>query len=400
MSGTIQRADSIDSSGFPLGFKVRQGKARSGVVGSAASQDLFRVELRAMGGHQKEAVVSEGATGSAFRAVSDEGLALKGTDLAPIPLGYMNAGMQADLQNRIMQLASARGVRIDALAMELLNAYLFVGSFFRGDGRGTAEAVRYRVKITSSAPAAELQALVRAALDASPLAAMCRAPLENTFAFYINGRRRPLQILPPSPGVDATDPLKSWKGVPAPLADTHDLPDMVAKLVNVTPPVAAPVDPAATQRRGINVHGVSRWVDGIAESEVWGSGSRFGLKSDERIDADHAPSGLAIAAMGIAFCLSTQFLRYADHHKMNLRALRIVQDSPFELTGSAGLGTLRALARPLDTHIFVHGEESDERMEKLLMMAQNTCYLHALLHAPLEPEVELEVNGMPVTLMA
>jgi hypothetical protein len=83
---------------------------------------------------------------------------------------------------------------------------------------------------------------------------------------------------------------------------------------------------------------------------------------------------------------------------MNLRALRIVQYSPFELTGSAAQGTLVARPHPMDTHMFLHGEESDERMEKLLSMAQNTCYLHALLHEPLEPVIELHLNGKPVTV--
>lgn len=83
MTDAIQRSDSIESSGFPLGFKVSQGASRPGVIGDAASKDLFRVELRAMGGHQKEAVVTEGERGSAYRAVSDEGPGLRGTDLAP-----------------------------------------------------------------------------------------------------------------------------------------------------------------------------------------------------------------------------------------------------------------------------------------------------------------------------
>lgn len=396
MTGTIQRADSIDSTGFPLGFKVRQGSARSGVLGGQTCIDEFRVELRAMGGHQKEAVVSEGETGSAFRAVSDEGPALKGTDLAPIPLGYMNAGLQADMHNRFMQLAAVRGVKIDALEMELLNTYLFVGSFLRGDGRGSAEAPRYKLKVSSAASSDQLLELARSALDASPLAAMCRASLENTFAFYINGRRRPVSFLPPSGRTDAGDPLKNWKSAPSPLAGADDLPGMVTKLTDVKPAVATPIDPAATQRRSINVHGLGRWIDGTTESEVWGSGSRFGLKSDERMDADRAPSGLSIAAMGVAFCLSTQFLRYAEHHKMNLRALRIVQYSPFELVGSATQGTLVARPHPMDTHMFLHGEESDERMEKLLSMAQNTCYLHSLLHESLEPVFELYLNGKPV----
>ena len=81
MAESIQRTDSIESSGFPLGFTVRKGPARPGVIGAAASRDMFRVELRALGGHQKEAVVTEGEAGSMFRNVCDEGALLKGTDL-------------------------------------------------------------------------------------------------------------------------------------------------------------------------------------------------------------------------------------------------------------------------------------------------------------------------------
>jgi len=69
----------------------------------------------------------------------------------------------------------------------------------------------------------------------------------------------------------------------------------------------------------------------------------------------------------------------------------MVQFSPFETRGDAAEGTLLAVAHPLDTHIFLHGDEPAERMEKLLVMAQNTCYLHALLAEPLEPVLELDL---------
>ncbi|MGB8433839.1 MAG: hypothetical protein WCE38_06260, partial [Burkholderiales bacterium] len=82
--------DSIEGSGFPLGFKLRQGKARAGIVSGVTGRDVFKVEARQLAGHQKEAVVTEGASGSSWRIVSDEGRHLKGTDLAPFPLGYFN----------------------------------------------------------------------------------------------------------------------------------------------------------------------------------------------------------------------------------------------------------------------------------------------------------------------
>lgn len=52
--------DSIESSGFPLGFKLRQGSTRSPLVSAATGRDVFRVEARQLAGQQKEAVVTEG----------------------------------------------------------------------------------------------------------------------------------------------------------------------------------------------------------------------------------------------------------------------------------------------------------------------------------------------------
>src|SRR3990172_6308366 len=116
MADSIRRFDSIDSSGFPLGFKVTQGTARPGAIGDTASRDVFRVELRAMGGHQKEAVVTEGGTGSVFRAVSDEGPGLNGTDLAPKPLSFFSAALPADIMSRFVQIARAQGVAAEYLS--------------------------------------------------------------------------------------------------------------------------------------------------------------------------------------------------------------------------------------------------------------------------------------------
>ena len=55
MAGTLKVADTIESSGFPLGFKVAQGAARSPLMGMDAAEDTLKVEVRAM--------TKEGATG-------------------------------------------------------------------------------------------------------------------------------------------------------------------------------------------------------------------------------------------------------------------------------------------------------------------------------------------------
>lgn len=397
MAASILSTDTIDGSGFPLCFKVRSGAARPGVLGLGDARDVFTAQARAMGGHQKEAVVSEGERGTMWRMVSDEGPGLKGTDLAPFPLAFMSAGLQADVHNRISRLAAARGMTLDRVETALVNDYAFEGSFFRGDGRGHAYRPRFTVRIETAAPAMAVQQLVGDAFAASPIIAAWRTPLVNTFALYANGRRRALPNLPASDAPDAIDPLKAWQGVPRPLDGVDELPSIIEK----EGPAEANGDtrPAGWQsgRVDIPIHGAATSDHGITRALSWANrlgGSRFAIRSDERSDHDLAPSGLSLAFGGVAFCLMTQLLRYVEHHEMKIRALRLVQFGPCEIAGGA------ARPHPLDTHIFVHGEETDDVMERLILMAANTCYLHAALQSALEPVVSLECNGRPLPVSA
>lgn len=394
MAGSIQVTDTIDGSGFPLVFKVAQGRARPATLAVTSAVERFRVQARALGGHQKEAVASEGEAGTSWRMVSDEGPGLNGTDLAPFPLGFMNAGSQADLLGRIERVARTRGVEVRSLAAELVTDYAFEGSFFKGDGRGSAKPAAFKVKIASGATANEIRDVVRRALDASPIIAMLRTPLVNTFALYANGRRRALTRLQASSRPDVVDPLKAWTSSPRPLAGSEALAGLIEKdgpANSAGAPVAAL--PGQAARIDIPIHGNAEFKLGMTRAVTWANrhgGSRFAIRSDERADHDLGPTGLSLAFAGVAFCLMTQLLRYVEYHKMNVRALRIVQDANCEILDG------RARAYPLDTHVFVHGEESDETMEGLLQMAANTCYLHAALHGSLDPVVAIELNGAPL----
>lgn len=128
--------DTIDSSGYPLAFKTRQGSTRSPILTSEAGRDVFVTEVRSLTGYQKEGVVTEGAGGSAWRMTTDEGKHIKGTDLAPFPLGFFNAGLHADLIKRILMIAAARGMAAPDVQIDLQNFYFLNGSFVRGDGVG------------------------------------------------------------------------------------------------------------------------------------------------------------------------------------------------------------------------------------------------------------------------
>jgi hypothetical protein len=182
--------DTIDRHGDPLAFRLRQGRARSPLLGSGrdvalaseasgtsaftrvfrrAMRDNFMsaraghspeagssarvivVEARQLAGHQKEAVVSEGADRSAWRLTSDEGKHLRGSDLAPFPLGFFNAGLQSDLYGRLRALAAARKIALDAVEIGVANHYWLAGSFIHGTGEGHAEAPDIELRMRSSA---------------------------------------------------------------------------------------------------------------------------------------------------------------------------------------------------------------------------------------------------------
>lgn len=382
-------SDTIESSGFPLCFKVEQGSARPAALGLADSRDRFTVQARAMGGHQKEAVVREGATGSSWRMVSDEGAGLKGSDLAPFPLGFMAAGIQADLLNRLSQLAAAGQIRLERLESDLVNHYAFEGSFFKGTGRGYAFPPQLKIRAATDASADTVRTLVARAVTASPILAAWSQPLVNTFALYANGQRRALPHLAASHAPDATDPLKAWREVPRPLAGRPQAQALIEKLGPAELGSGTPNPSWQSGRVEIPILGSCALVGDVARSTSWANlpgGSRFGLRSADGLDDDRAPSGLAYAFAGVAFCLMTQLLRYVEHHHMKIRALRIVQHADCELIGGI------ARAHALDTHIFVHGEESEAVMERLVQMAADTCYLHAAFHGSLDPVVSVEVG--------
>src|SRR5262249_42265812 len=181
--------DTIEMHADPLAFRLRRGRGRSTLLDGR--HDVIKVGGRQLAGHQKEAVVTEGRDGSAWRLTSDEGKHLRGTDRAPFPLGFFNAGMQADLYGRIRSLAASRNITLDDVAIHVTNHYWLTGSFIHGTGEGHAEAPDIEVRLQSGASTETIRALVAAAMNASPAIALLRtALLGNTFALYVNGRRR------------------------------------------------------------------------------------------------------------------------------------------------------------------------------------------------------------------
>lgn len=399
----IQVFDTIEDSGHPLGFCFRRQGERPSLFAGQSGDTVFRVDARAMGAHQKEAIVHEGSGNApAWRVVSDEGPYLKGSDEAPFPLGFFNSGLQADLLGQISRLAAARHLRLTAVSLELDNLFSFSGSFFKGDGKGTAEPAQVRLAIEGDAAPSEVARLVRDAVRASPALAAMTQPLDSTFALYVNGIRRDVTMTRPSSAPDAPDPLKIYPRPPAPVSDGRDLAGIVTKIPQ--PPVETQVMPSAGSKFELRVLGSSRLTDlarGHTDMQTWlkaPPGSHFGMRTDETSLADPvAPSGLALLSAGVSFCYMTQLLRYSEYLKYKVRAIRVVQYNPFRVRQGDD-GALHGDVGPVDTHLFLHGDEPDEVMQKLLVMGAQTCYLHAALKAALPPVVQVQFNGVPLAV--
>ena len=385
--------DTIDMHGDPLAFLLRRGRGaplRSG-------RGVIKVEARQMARHQKEAVAAEGTDGHAWRLTSDEGLHLKGTDLAPFPLGFFNAGLQGDLYGRIRMLAAERGIALDGVAIRVVNHYWLTGSFIHGTGEGHAEAPDIEVQVQSPASADTIEALVAAAMDASPAIALLRAPLTgNTFALTINGRRRPVEGIANSPSPDAGDPYRVYPRAPRPL-DPNARRDLIEKTGRVEQGEPQLLAPTVTNKLIRNIFGDGRPTgrDGLFEVDTFlgiPGASHFKLVSDEG-EAGAAPCGLALLSAGIAFCYMTQLSRYIENMKMNIRGVRLVQFNPY-------VAGPKAVAEPIDTHLFLNGEAPDETHLQLLTIAARTCYLHAASRTPVEPVLRIVYNGRAVARAA
>ena len=397
------KTDTIEGSGYPLAFKTRQGTARPGILGTGAARDVFVTEARALTTYQKEAIVAEGATGSSWRLTTDEGKHIKGTDLAPFPLGFYNAALHADLYNRLLALAAVRGVALDDVSIRLQNFYALDGSFTRGDAIGRSFPANVLVRLKGSLAPADAQALVDAALQASPVMASMRNALSNTFAIYVNGRRKVVTTLPNSDAPDAPDPYMTYRKPPAPLAGADDIADLIEKTGEVEQGDIVDVSDGSIRKVRRTVTGESRLENpaGVTATDTWlevPGVSHFTLRSDERTAmgkgaGDQGPSGLALLSAGIVFCYMTQLTRYIENQHFDIRGVRLVQYTPYALTGSAADGTLTGVIEPVDTHLFLSGGAGDEEHEKLMTIAAKTCYLHATLADTLPPEVKVELNG-------
>jgi uncharacterized OsmC-like protein len=134
---------------------------------------------------------------------------------------------------------------------------------------------------------------------------------------------------------------------------------------------------------------VTMGADGLLECAVQlfkPIGSTFRFLCDYR-HGKVAPPPLAYLSAGVGFCFMTQVGRYATIVKQKLNAYRIVQDNAFTVKQG------RAIAHPVDTHLFVEMDEAPVAARTLLSMSEQTCFLHAAMRNEVESVVRMQAEA-------
>ena len=358
----------------------------------------LRTWVRALAGMQKEALVVNGATGKAWRLISDEGPYLAGHDRAPCPLCTFITGMVAAYTNEITRLAKARGIEVDDLELTLGNHYSMEGSALKGTMLGGAMSPDLVVDITADADSADLDDLVRQAVSASPVHGLLSGEKNSLFTLSWNGAQIPVGAVA-SLGTDAHPaPDGLFGGVE--IADVAVADDLMTRVKTADQVEGVPggVNTSLQDSQSRTLHVQARCrvredgVKVIDENLYQPIGSEFRFLSDESPEAGGqglAPDAASYLAAGIGFCFMTQFGRYAAITKKQLDDYRIVQDLHFKPGGPGAPGD----ADPIETHVYLDTPEGEEFARKTLDMGERTCFLHATCRTDLTPEVEVHVGG-------
>lgn len=357
-----------------------------------------RTWVRALAGMQKEAFVVNGATGRAWRLVSDEGPYLDGHDRAPCPLCNFITGQVSSYMNEITSLADRRGLEIEDIELTLGNFYSMEGSALRGTMLGGAMNPKLGVEIVADADSSDLASLVADAISASPVIGLIRGVNESLFNLSWNGG----QILVGEvTGLEADihpDPGDRFNDVSIAESEVADGLMIMVRPADQVEGVPGGAGSSLQESQSRTLHVQARCTvrdDGmkvIHENLYQPIGSEFRFLSEEAPDgggAGRAPDALSYLAAGIGFCFMTQFGRYASITRKQLDEYRIVQDIHFSPGGTGEPGR----ADPVETHVYLVTPEGEEFARKTLDMGERTCFLHATCRTDLDVDLTVDRVG-------
>jgi len=394
---------SIESSPYPLVFRVDANVSLPASHNNASDVIAIRTVTRALKGMQKEAIVNNGFTKSAWRMVCDEGPWLNGTDLSSFPLGFFSAGMVASLASEIVALAKQREISIHSLQLIQDARYSMEGSAVKRTMTGTALPIETEIRIDCAAANADIEKLVSHAVAASPTDAIMRTELESHFKITKNDRDIGVGAAKSSTTPAASDPGRLFDNVvPADSAGYSE--NIIEKQEGVDTSAdkvsSKPVGYASDQKRMVQVRAVLRIRDdGLKTIQTQciqpSGGSVFNFLSDDSEEfggEGRAPTGIDYLSAGVAFCFMTQLGRFAGIVKQDLQSYGIVQDTRFSLPGASARLDKAATAGPVDTHVFLTSDADDEANRLLVDMGEQTCYLHACYRGAAKTRLRIQTQ--------
>jgi hypothetical protein len=359
-----------------------------------------RTWVRALSGMQKEALVTNGATGRTWRLVSDEGPYLAGHDRAPCPLCHFVTGMVSSYMNQITALAVQRDMDTHGLGLTLENFYTMEGSALKGTMIGGALNPRLSVEIPAAEDTMGVQELVAEAASLSPLNGLLTDTLDSRFTLHHNGQSLPVGRVEALGAPALPDPGDRFDGVA--IADVATADDLMIRLRPADEVEGLPggVNSSLQESQSRSLHVRGRCVvreDGVKEIDedlIRPIGSDFRFLSDEVSSFDgtgRAPDAVTYVSAGIGFCFMTQFGRYARITKKQLDEYRIVQDTHFY----PGDQSRRGRMDPVETHVYLVSPEDVEFARRTLDMGEQTCFLHATCRSELGIDIAVSVGQAP-----
>lgn len=393
----------IAQSGQPLICEV-QNFADLGVdTPDLRKGDALRTLVTSLSGFQKEALVASRRSGKTWRMVSDEGKYLNGYDAAPPPLSYLTVGMVASYMNEITALARREGVEIRHLELTLDNYYTMTGSMQKRTMVGGAEPVELKVAIDCDLTGGALTQFLMNAVHASPLNGLMRGEHHSLFTLSRNG----VEITPGKVAkLDAA--LLPDPGDASQRAAVNAPQEVLLSYIGITEkkPVTGGTEQAASslsehQNRRLNIAAVATLrTDGMKEirQQLYSPHGKEWLFLSEEAEVDggkgRAPDAASYISAGIGFCFMTQFGRLVSMLKLDLPEYQILQDTHFSLGGASGGTGQPGQADPVETHVYLTTQESEEVAREMLDLSEQTCFLHAFCRTDLKTRLKAVQTGV------
>lgn len=184
----------------------------------------------------------------------------------------------------------------------------------------------------------------------------------------------------------------------------HELDQPIVQKVNTrSDPAEAGISLQPAQKREVVLVVDAESLDNMRKAATVSvehpKGSTFRIICDEGPylgGDDSAPPPLAYYSASIAFCLLTQLSRFAAIKKLNIKKMRLSQETRFLMEGSATQGSLMGKGKSVVTHVEIESDEPEEAIREMLRVGENSCFIMQSILHPVPATMSANLNGSPL----